>query len=43
LKEYADVFDLDIELINIDQFGGWDKAYADYFEDGAIFDQIYTQ
>lgn len=43
LQEYADVFDLNIELIKIDDFGGWDKAYADYFEDGAIFDQIYTQ
>ncbi len=43
LNEYADVFDLNIELISINDFGGWDKAYSDYFEDGAIFDQIYTQ
>lgn len=43
LQEYADVFDLNINLVTIDeQFGGWDKAYEDYFDDGAIFDQIYT-
>lgn len=43
LKEYADVFDLNINLVTIDgQFGGWDQAYADYFDDGALFDQIYT-
>ena len=42
LKEYKDVFNLNINLVTVDeQFGGWDKAYKDFFEDGAIFDQIY--
>jgi sulfate/thiosulfate-binding protein len=30
-----------VNLINIDQFGGWAKAQADHFNDGGIFDQIY--
>jgi sulfate transport system substrate-binding protein len=42
LKEYKDVFNLDINLVNIDDFGGWDKADEIYFQDGAIFDQIYN-
>lgn len=41
LAEYADVFDLDIEMCTIDDFGGWDQAYEDFFEDGALFDEIY--
>ena len=43
LKEYADVFDLDINLANISDFGGWDKAQETHFADGGIFDQIYEQ
>lgn len=44
LKEYKDVFNLNINLVTIDEkFGGWDKAYKDFFDDGAIFDQIYQQ
>ena len=44
LKQYANVFDLNIKLVTIDkQFGGWDKAYKDFFEDGALFDQIYQK
>ncbi len=31
-----------VELVNIDDaFGGWKKAQATHFADGAIFDQIY--
>ncbi len=31
-----------VELVNIDDaFGGWKKAQATYFADGAIFDQLY--
>ena len=31
-----------IKLVTIDQvFGGWQKAQAEHFADGAIFDQIY--
>ncbi len=42
LATFADKFDLDIELCTIDDFGGWDEAYATFFQDDAIFDQIYN-
>lgn len=42
LNEYADQFDLNINLVTIDDFGGWDKAYKDFFQDGAVFDEIYS-
>jgi sulfate transport system substrate-binding protein len=42
LKEYADVFNLDIHMASIADFDGWDKAYEKFFQDGAIFDQIYN-
>lgn len=42
LQEFSDQFNLDMNLVTIDDFGGWDQAYADYFNDGAIFDQIYA-
>jgi len=33
-----------IELVTIDKdFGGWTKAQAEHFQDGALFDQIYTK
>jgi len=41
LQEYSKVFDLNLKMVSIADFGGWDKAYTDYFKDGAIFDQIY--
>jgi sulfate transport system substrate-binding protein len=41
LQEYSDTFDLDIELCTIEDFGGWDAAYEKFFDDGAIFDEIY--
>lgn len=41
LNEYADVFNLNISMVTIDDFGGWNKAYETYFQDEAIFDQIY--
>src|SRR5262249_43663829 len=37
---YRDRF-ADLELMTIDQFGGWAKAHATHFADGGIFDQIY--
>ena len=44
LNEFSDVFDLEIELVNIDDdFGGWAAATEKFFADGAIFDQIYNQ
>lgn len=42
LQEHSDEFDLDINLCTINDFGGWDQAYEDYFQDGAIFDEIYS-
>ena len=32
-----------VELTNIDHFGGWTQARAKHFADGAYFDQIYEQ
>ena len=43
LQEFADQFDLDMHLVTIDDFGGWDAVYQTYFEDGAVFDQIYAE
>ncbi|MGN0575877.1 MAG: sulfate ABC transporter substrate-binding protein [Ruminococcus sp.] len=43
LNEFADVFDLDVNLITIDDFGGWDKAQTEHFADGGVFDQIYEE
>lgn len=41
LQEFENQFNLEMNLVTIDDFGGWDTAYQTYFEDGAIFDQIY--
>jgi sulfate/thiosulfate transport system substrate-binding protein len=42
LSAYAKAFP-QIKLYSIDaEFGGWAKAQAAYFGDGAVFDQIYT-
>ncbi len=41
LQEFSDKFDLDMKLWTIDDFGGWPKAYELYFDDDALFDQIY--
>ena len=43
LKEYADVFDLNVNLVTIDDCGGWDKAQETHFADGSVFDQIYEE
>lgn len=43
LQEYADVFDLNINLVTIDDFGGWEEAQQTHFTDGGIFDQIYEK
>lgn len=43
LQEYADTFDLDINLVTIDDFGGWDEAQTTHFTDGGVFDQIYEE
>ena len=38
--KYSDRFP-SLELLTIEDFGGWQKAQADHFADGGIFDQIY--
>ncbi len=38
--KYAERFPK-IELVTIEDFGGWKKAQADHFADGGTFDQIY--
>lgn len=43
LKTFKDTFDLNINMCTIDDFGGWDQAYKDFFDDGAIFDEIYQK
>jgi sulfate transport system substrate-binding protein len=43
LQEYSDVFDLNINLVTIDDFGGWEEAQQKHFADGGIFDQIYEE
>ena len=42
LQEFSEQFDLNMNLVTIDDFGGWDAAYQTYFNDGTIFDQIYA-
>lgn len=43
LKKYKDQYP-DLKLFTIDEvFGGWTKATADHFADGASFDQIYLK
>lgn len=41
LNEYADVFDLNVDLVTIADFGGWDDAQSKHFADGGVFDEIY--
>lgn len=43
LNTFGDTFDLNVDLCSIDDFGGWNKAYADFFTDDAIFDEIYNK
>ena len=43
LQEFSGQFDLDMNLVTIDDFGGWNQAHKDYFDDGEVFDQIYTE
>lgn len=39
-KEYLARFS-DLELFTVDEvFGGWDRAQAEHFDDGGVFDQI---
>jgi sulfate transport system substrate-binding protein len=40
LEKYSDIFP-QIQLVTINDFGGWKKAQETHFSDGGIFDQIY--
>ncbi len=40
VKKYADQFPK-LELLTIQDFGGWQKAQQDHFSDGGSFDKIY--
>lgn len=42
LNEFSDKFDLSISMWNIADYGGWEKAYQEFFDDGAMFDEIYN-
>lgn len=42
LQEFSGQFDLTMNLATIDDFGGWDEAYQMFFDDDAVFDQIYA-
>lgn len=41
LNRFSDKFDLNIRLWSIEAYGGWNEAYKTYFDDGAMFDEIY--
>ncbi len=42
--QYASTFNLKVKLFTIDEvFGGWTKAQAAHFNDGGVFDQIFTR
>jgi len=41
-REYEAAFPK-LQLITIDEFGGWRKAQATHFKDGGVFDTIYSQ
>lgn len=42
LKQYEKKFNLSMKLTNISDFGSWKKAYEKFFNEGAIFDKIYS-
>ena len=41
LNRFYNKFDLNIMLWSIEDYGGWNEAYKTYFDDGAMFDEIY--
>lgn len=40
LAKYKDQFE-ELELVTIDDFGGWQEAQKTHFADGGVFDEIY--
>jgi sulfate/thiosulfate-binding protein len=41
-EKYASIFPK-VNLVNINDFGGWKKAQKDHFDDGGTFDEIYKR
>ena len=42
--EFGNVLNLKVNLFTIDEvFGGWTKAQATHFNDGGVFDRIFTR
>jgi sulfate transport system substrate-binding protein len=41
-KKYASLFP-DVKMVTIADFGGWAKAQEKHFNDGGVFDRIYTK
>lgn len=42
LEKYSDTFKA-LNLITIDEFGGWDEAQKKHFDDNGVFDEIYQK
>jgi sulfate transport system substrate-binding protein len=42
LRKYARIFP-DVKMVTIAELGGWDKVQAQHFNDGGLFDRIYTR
>ena len=43
LKEYSNNFNLNVNLVTIKDFGGWDAVQEKHFADGGVFDEIYEK
>ena len=43
LKKHADIFNLNVKLATIKDFGGWDAVQKKHFADGGVFDEIYEE
>lgn len=42
LDQYSDIFKT-LDLITIDEFGGWNEAQKKHFDDNGVFDEIYEK
>ena len=42
-EEYSDKFNLNVNLVTIKDFGGWDAVQEKHFADGGVFDEIYEK
>ena len=43
LAEFSGTFNLNINLVTIADFGGWDAAHEKHFSNGGLFDKIYEK